>query len=48
MSGEFSVCQYFADGTFEYVRRFVDIEEAATAAKHLRQKAGRNYSTRTM
>ena len=34
MSGEFSVCQFFSDGTHEYVRRYVDIEEAATAVKH--------------
>lgn len=32
--GEFSVCQFFEDDTFEYVRRFVDAEEAVDAAKH--------------
>lgn len=31
---EFSVCQFFADGTYEYVRRFVGAEEAVMAAKH--------------
>lgn len=34
MAGEFSVCQFFANGTYEYVRRFVDAEEAVTAARH--------------
>jgi hypothetical protein len=31
MAGEYSVCQYFPDGSYEYVRRFVDAEEAAKA-----------------
>jgi hypothetical protein len=34
MSGEFSVCQFLDDGSSEYVRRFVDVEEAVNAAKH--------------
>jgi hypothetical protein len=34
MSGEFSVCQFFEDETYEYVRRFVDAEEAVKAARH--------------
>ena len=32
--GEFSVCQFFEDGTSEYVRRNVDAEEAVTTARH--------------
>lgn len=34
MSKEFSVAQFFTDGNYEYVRRFVTIEEAITAFKH--------------
>lgn len=30
--GEFSVCQFFPDGSYEYVRRFVDAEEAMKTA----------------
>lgn len=30
--GEFSVCQFFADGNYEYVRRFVSDEEAVLTA----------------
>jgi hypothetical protein len=32
--GEFSVCQFFEDGTHEYVRRYVDAPEAVRAFKH--------------
>jgi hypothetical protein len=32
--GEFSVCQFFKDDTYEYVRRWVNAEEAVNAAKH--------------
>lgn len=31
---EFSVCQFFEDDTFEYVRRFVSAEEAVKTARH--------------
>lgn len=34
MSETFSVCQFFEDGSYEYVRRFVSLEEAVKAAKH--------------
>jgi len=34
MSNEFSVCQFFNDDKYEYVRRFVSAEEAITAFKH--------------
>lgn len=32
--GEFSVCQFFENDTYEYVRRYVSAEEAVEAAKH--------------
>jgi hypothetical protein len=31
---EFSVCQFFKDGQYEYVRRYVSAEEAVKAFKH--------------
>ena len=31
---EFSVVQFFEDGSYEYVRRWVSAEEAVKAAKH--------------
>jgi len=34
MENEFSVCQFFEDGTYEYVRRMVSAEDAMTAVKH--------------
>lgn len=34
MKGEFSVWQFFKDGTQERVRQFVDAEEAVAAAMH--------------
>jgi len=37
---EFSVCQFFKDGTYEYVRRMVSAEEAVTAAKHYTESVG--------
>jgi hypothetical protein len=33
-SGEFSVCQFFEDGSYEYVRRGVGPKEAVEAAHH--------------
>jgi hypothetical protein len=32
--GEFSVCQFFENDTYEYVRRYVSAEEAMKAAVH--------------
>lgn len=32
--GEFNVCQFFIDGTYEYVRRYVSAEAAVNAFKH--------------
>jgi len=37
---EFSVCQFFADGSYEYVRRGVSAEEAVNAAKHYTSSVG--------
>jgi hypothetical protein len=34
MTGEYSVCQFFPDGSYEYVRRGVGAEEAVKAADH--------------
>jgi hypothetical protein len=31
---QFSVCQFFTDGRYEYVRRYVGAEEAVKAAAH--------------
>ena len=31
---KFSVCQFFEDGSYEYVRRYVCAEEAVNAATH--------------
>lgn len=33
MTGEFSVCQFFTDGQYEYVCRFVDAETAIQKAQ---------------
>lgn len=33
-TGEHSVCQFFHDGTYEYVRRNVEGEEAVAAFAH--------------
>ena len=38
--GEFSVCQFFASGGHEYVRRFVDKIEAVTAFIHFTRSVG--------
>lgn len=43
--GEYSVCQFFLDGTYEYVRRFVGAEEAVKAASHYSQSVGARLGT---
>jgi hypothetical protein len=40
MTNEFSVVQFFKDGTHEYVRRFVNADEAMKAAVHYCQSVG--------
>jgi len=32
--GEYSVCQFFEDGSHEYVQRYVSVQEAVEAAEH--------------
>lgn len=39
-SGQHSVCQFFQDGTYEYVRRLVGATEAADAAIHYSSSVG--------
>jgi len=45
MEGEFSVCQFFPDGSYEYVRRNVSAEEAVTAVKHYTTSVGARIGT---
>jgi hypothetical protein len=33
-NGEFSVCQFFEDGSYEVVKQYVGAEEAVKAARH--------------
>jgi hypothetical protein len=40
---EYSVCQFFTDGSYEYVRRYVSAEEAVKAFKHY---AGGNVASK--
>lgn len=42
---EFSVCQFFPDETYEYVRRFVSAEEAVNTAKHYCNSVGARMGT---
>lgn len=37
---EFSVVQFFPDGSYEYVRRFVGAEEAVKTAKRCTESVG--------
>jgi hypothetical protein len=43
--GEFSVCQFFVDGSFEYVRSFVGAEDAVQAARHYCTSVGAQLGT---
>lgn len=40
MANEFSVCQFFPDGSYEYVRRYVSAEEASSAFAHYCSSVG--------
>lgn len=40
MAGEFSVCQFFEDGSHEYVRQGVAEAEAVSAAMHYATSVG--------
>ena len=43
--GEYSVAQFFIDGTNEYVRRFVSAEEAVKAFTHYAKSVGAQMGT---
>ena len=43
--GEFSVVQFFPDGTYERVREFVDAKEAVDAAHHYCSCVGARMGT---
>lgn len=45
MRGEFSVAQFFADGSYEYVRRYVSAEEAILAFYSFTQSVGARLGT---
>lgn len=40
---EFSVAQFFEDGTYEYVRRWVSAEEAKKAFEHYTTNVSAHY-----
>jgi len=42
---QFNVCQFFEDGSYEYVRRDVTPEEAVTAAYHYCSSVGAQCGT---
>lgn len=45
MPETFSVCQFFPDGTYEYVRRFVSAADAAEAYAHYTTSVGARMGT---
>ena len=44
---QFSVCQFFADGSNEYVCRFVDVVEALTTFRRCCHSVGARIGTTT-
>ncbi len=46
-NGEYSVYQFFEDGTYERVRHGVDAESAVKAAKHYTDSVGAKLGTTT-
>jgi hypothetical protein len=42
---EFSVAQFFADGSWQYVRRYVGVEAAVEAAYHYTHSVGAQVGT---
>lgn len=44
-TGEFSVAQFFADDSYEYVRRWVSAEEAVETVKHYANSVGAKIGT---
>jgi hypothetical protein len=45
VSGEYSVCQFFPDETYEYVRQDVSAEEAVKAFHHYCSSVGARMGT---
>jgi hypothetical protein len=45
MDEHYSVCQFFEDGQYEYVRRFVSVEEATQAFTHYAKSVGAQVGT---
>ena len=45
MEGEYSVAQWFPNGVYEYVRRYVDKDEAVQAAIHYMTCVGAKMGT---
>jgi len=45
MEETFSVCQFFPDGSYEYVRRFVNAEEASRVFAHYTNSVGARLGT---
>ena len=45
MKGEFSVCQFFDNETYEYVQRFVDAETAVHKAIAMASSVGAKVGT---
>lgn len=43
--GEFSVCQFFVDDSYEYVLRFVDAKTAVETAKRYTESVGAKIGT---
>ena len=41
----FNVCQFFVDGSYEYVRRHVGVEEAVKAFRHYCTSVGAKLGT---
>lgn len=44
-TGEYSVCQFFPNGQYEYVRRFVSAKEATEAFAHYTTSVGAKMGT---
>lgn len=45
MKDEFSVCQFFADNSYEYLKRWVGAEEALITTKQLIESVGARIGT---
>lgn len=47
MNGEFNVCQFFMDGSYEYVRRFVSATKAMKAFRFYTSNVAAKIGTTT-